>query len=78
MNRLTWARAIEKVNRNEEVNHDWDGWGLGDGVKSENIFSALFLYLFGSIFISNFVFIFVVCILLLAFDFWTVKVRVGW
>ncbi|KAG2768736.1 hypothetical protein PC129_g15884 [Phytophthora cactorum] len=34
---------------------------------------ALLLYLFGSIFISNFVFIFVVCILLLAFDFWTVK-----
>lgn len=31
--------------------------------------------MFGSIFISNFVFIFVVCILLLAFDFWTVKVR---
>jgi hypothetical protein len=30
--------------------------------------------MFGSIFISNFVFIFVVCILLLAFDFWTVKV----
>ncbi|KAE8904429.1 hypothetical protein PF005_g2766 [Phytophthora fragariae] len=34
---------------------------------------ALFLYMFGSIFISNFVFIFVVCVLLLAFDFWTVK-----
>ncbi|RLN52206.1 hypothetical protein BBJ29_000776 [Phytophthora kernoviae] len=34
---------------------------------------ALALYLFGSIFIDNFVFIFVVCILLLAFDFWTVK-----
>lgn len=34
---------------------------------------ALLLYLFGSIFISNFVFVFVVCILLLAFDFWTVK-----
>uniref|UniRef100_H3GZ44 Golgi apparatus membrane protein TVP23 homolog n=2 Tax=Phytophthora ramorum TaxID=164328 RepID=H3GZ44_PHYRM len=34
---------------------------------------ALLLYLFGSLFISNFVFIFVVCILLLAFDFWTVK-----
>ncbi|KAG7400408.1 Golgi apparatus membrane protein TVP23 A [Phytophthora boehmeriae] len=34
---------------------------------------AIALYLFGSIFIDNFVFIFVVCILLLAFDFWTVK-----
>lgn len=31
--------------------------------------------MFGSIFITNFVFIFVVCVLLLAFDFWTVKVR---
>ncbi|TDH71439.1 hypothetical protein CCR75_008251 [Bremia lactucae] len=34
---------------------------------------AVLLYLFGSIFISNFVLIFVVCVLLLAFDFWTVK-----
>ncbi|KAI9992125.1 hypothetical protein PInf_017509 [Phytophthora infestans] len=34
---------------------------------------ALLLYLFGSIFTSDFVFIFVVCILLLAFDFWAVK-----
>ncbi|RLN45033.1 hypothetical protein BBJ28_00014645 [Nothophytophthora sp. Chile5] len=36
---------------------------------------ALAMYLFGGIFISSYVFIFVVCILLLAFDFWTVKVR---
>ncbi|RLN73632.1 hypothetical protein BBJ28_00004921 [Nothophytophthora sp. Chile5] len=34
---------------------------------------ALAMYLFGGIFISSYVFIFVVCILLLAFDFWTVK-----
>lgn len=34
---------------------------------------ALFFYLFGGFFSSNFVFICVVCILLLAFDFWTVK-----
>lgn len=47
MNRLTKARVAEGASRKEEeVNHDWDGWGLGDGVKSENIFSALFLYLF--------------------------------
>lgn len=30
-------------------------------------------YMFGSWFTSNFILIFVVCILLLAFDFWTVK-----
>lgn len=35
---------------------------------------ALALYLFGGLFIDNYVFVFVVCILLLAFDFWTVKV----
>lgn len=34
---------------------------------------ALFFYMFGWMFSSNFVFICVVCILLLAFDFWTVK-----
>jgi hypothetical protein len=34
---------------------------------------ALFMYLFGSVLFSSYVFIFVVCILLLAFDFWTVK-----
>jgi hypothetical protein len=34
---------------------------------------ALFLYIFGSWFTTNFIFIFVMCILLLAFDFWTVK-----
>ncbi len=34
---------------------------------------ALFMYLFGSWFTSNFIFIFVICIILLAFDFWTVK-----
>jgi hypothetical protein len=34
---------------------------------------ALFFYLFGGFFSKNFVFICVVCILLLAFDFWTVK-----
>eukprot|EP01040_Poterioochromonas_malhamensis_P012161 gene12159-13299_t len=34
---------------------------------------ALFLYIFGSWFTSNFIFIFVICIILIAFDFWTVK-----
>jgi hypothetical protein len=34
---------------------------------------ALFAYMFGSWFTSSFIFIFVVCIILLAFDFWTVK-----
>jgi cell division protein FtsW (lipid II flippase) len=34
---------------------------------------ALFFYMFGGFFSTNFVFICVVCILLLAFDFWTVK-----
>lgn len=34
---------------------------------------ALFLYTFGSWFTSNFIFTFVICIVLLAFDFWTVK-----
>ena len=34
---------------------------------------ALFIYVFGGFFSSNFVFICVLCILLLAFDFWTVK-----
>uniref|UniRef100_K3WNX7 Golgi apparatus membrane protein TVP23 homolog n=1 Tax=Globisporangium ultimum (strain ATCC 200006 / CBS 805.95 / DAOM BR144) TaxID=431595 RepID=K3WNX7_GLOUD len=34
---------------------------------------ALFVYLFGGVLFSSYVFIFVVCILLLAFDFWTVK-----
>lgn len=34
---------------------------------------ALFMYLFGAVFVDSYVFIFVVCILLLAFDFWTVK-----
>ena len=34
---------------------------------------ALFFYMFGSWVTSNFIFKFVVCILLLAFDFWTVK-----
>jgi len=34
---------------------------------------ALFIYVFGSWFTSNFIFTFVICILLLAFDFWTVK-----
>jgi hypothetical protein len=34
---------------------------------------ALFLYIFGSWFTSNFIFTFVICIVLLAFDFWTVK-----
>ncbi len=31
------------------------------------------MYIFGSWFSSNFIFLFVICILLLAFDFWTVK-----
>lgn len=34
---------------------------------------ALFVYIFGGAFSSSYVFVFVVCILLLAFDFWTVK-----
>ncbi|EQC27098.1 hypothetical protein SDRG_15106 [Saprolegnia diclina VS20] len=34
---------------------------------------ALLAYLFGGIFSNSFVFVFVICILLLAFDFWTVK-----
>jgi len=34
---------------------------------------AMFLYIFGSWFTSNFVIVFVFCIILLAFDFWTVK-----
>ena len=36
-------------------------------------FLALFLYVFGSWFTTNFIFTFVICIVLLAFDFWTVK-----
>lgn len=35
--------------------------------------AALFIYIFGSWFTSNFIFTFVICIILLAFDFWTVK-----
>ncbi|KAG9289165.1 hypothetical protein G9A89_022474 [Geosiphon pyriformis] len=35
--------------------------------------AALLVYLFGSLFISNFPFIFITCVLLLSFDFWTVK-----
>eukprot|EP01038_Epipyxis_sp_PR26KG_P004988 gene4988-6973_t len=34
---------------------------------------ALFIYVFGNWITSNFIFIFVICIVLLAFDFWTVK-----
>jgi hypothetical protein len=34
---------------------------------------ALFVYMFGGILFDSYVFIFVLCILLLAFDFWTVK-----
>mmetsp|Transcript_24549 Transcript_24549/g.24792 ORF Transcript_24549/g.24792 Transcript_24549/m.24792 type:complete len:241 (-) Transcript_24549:152-874(-) len=34
---------------------------------------AILAYIFGGWFTSSFIFIFVVCILLLAFDFWTVK-----
>ncbi|KAJ1442873.1 hypothetical protein B484DRAFT_441912 [Ochromonadaceae sp. CCMP2298] len=34
---------------------------------------ALFIYVFGSWITSNFIFTFVICIVLLAFDFWTVK-----
>ena len=34
---------------------------------------ALFIYLFGGWFTSNFIVHFVTCIILLAFDFWTVK-----
>lgn len=35
--------------------------------------AALFIYLFGGWFTSNFIVHFVTCIILLAFDFWTVK-----
>ena len=35
---------------------------------------ALLVYLFGRLFTDSYVFLFVICILLLAFDFWTVKV----
>lgn len=35
--------------------------------------AALFFYLFGSWFTDSFIFTFVLCIILLAFDFWTVK-----
>jgi hypothetical protein len=34
---------------------------------------ALFIYMFGGWFTSNFIVVFVICIILLAFDFWTVK-----
>ncbi|CAM9098001.1 unnamed protein product [Chrysoparadoxa australica] len=34
---------------------------------------AIFVYIFGGYLSSNFVFVCVICILLLAFDFWTVK-----
>lgn len=34
---------------------------------------ALLVYIFSGIFTSNFIFVSVICILLLAFDFWTVK-----
>lgn len=34
---------------------------------------AVLMYLFGLFFTDNFIFVFVLCILLLAFDFWTVK-----
>jgi hypothetical protein len=37
--------------------------------------AALVVYLFSGWFIGNFVLTFVILILLLAFDFWTVKVR---
>lgn len=36
-------------------------------------FLALFIYIFGSWFTTNFIFTFVLCIIFLAFDFWTVK-----
>ena len=35
--------------------------------------AAVFIYMFGSWFTSSFIFVFVLCILLLAADFWTVK-----
>ena len=35
--------------------------------------AALLMYIFGSWFTSSFIFIFVICIILLAFDFWVVK-----
>jgi hypothetical protein len=34
---------------------------------------AIFIYVFGSWITTNFIFTFVICIVLLAFDFWTVK-----
>lgn len=35
--------------------------------------AALFMYIFGSWFTTSFIFTFVICIILLAFDFWVVK-----
>lgn len=34
---------------------------------------ALFIYIFGGYFTSNYIIIFVMCVILLAFDFWVVK-----
>jgi hypothetical protein len=36
--------------------------------------SALLFYLLSSVFTDSFVIVFVVCVVLMAFDFWTVKV----
>lgn len=61
-----------------------DGFGSGMDVgprehKSAQFFHALFkvlallAYIFGNLFSSGFVFLFVVCVLFLSFDFWTTK-----
>lgn len=55
-----------------DITIDWraEMWLLKTSVQG----MALFTYLFGGVIFSSYVFIFVICILLLAFDFWTVKV----
>ena len=59
------------------------GFSLGFLRQSKNPIAAAFhllfkalalaVYIFGRMFSNNFIFVCVVCILLLAFDFWTVK-----
>jgi hypothetical protein len=39
---------------------------------------AIFTYVFGGLFSSQFILLFAICVLLLAFDFWTVKVYRCW
>lgn len=62
-------------------NNSWGSWLLlGKSKHPSAVFFhllfkaiALLFYVFGSWFTSNFIFVFVICIILLAFDFWTVK-----